>query len=1276
MYKLECSMLEISSEDIAQLSDDDLRSLVGQLCEAELRAQGLPTSGATWGGDQNAADGGIDVRVSSEQAVGGFLPRASIGFQVKKNDFTPGLIGPEMRPSGRLRPSIAALVGQGGAYIIVSSGANTSDSALRSRIDAMRSSTHADDPLGALQLDFYDRSRLATWVRNHPGLMLWVRKRIGRSVSGWKAYEAWAVSPDGVADVYLLDDKARLHVRTNDDKGIPAAEGVQRLRDALRRPRGVVRLAGLSGVGKTRLVQALFDSRIGTDELDHALAVYTDMNDNPDPQPTAMVHDLIAARKRAIIVVDNCAPDLHRRLTEVAHANDSTVSIITVEYDIQEDEPEGTEVFRLKPSTPQLVEELLRRRFPDLSRVDAGTIAASSGGNARVALALANTLERNETIAGLQDEELFKRLFHQRQAHDGSLLKAAQACALVYSFQGEALSGTVAELPALAVLAGMSPHELYAKVAELKQRDLVQRRGVWRALLPHAIADRLAKMALKTTPLEVIEAQLTTDRLLRSFSRRLGYLHESPEATRVIEKWLGTGGLLENLASLNDLGLAMFNNIAPVSPAATLSAIDRTLSGPDAKGIKDEQFRRDQMASLMRSLAYDAGLFDQALACLLELFDAEQQDERSHVVQDLIVGMFHLYLSGTHATVEQRIHAIEYQLRSDDVRRQALGVKLLDAMLQTSQFSSGHSFEFGARPRDYGYRPTNGEQVRHWYRTVLTSASTIALLDGPVSKAVRSEIAGALRGLWFVSEEIQDQVDRLALALQTKEYWQEGWIAVRTILSFSSEKSDKDSIERLRALEATLRPKNVAEQVRAVVLSQTWGRLDFAEMDEGDENENASPTVSYERANATAEELGKKVAKDDALLTTLLPDLVRGNGGRLTAFGKGLAHATQDHTRAWKRLTEALAAVPEGERNTGTLCGFLLGLHIENPTLCETLLDSAVNDETLGKWFPMMQTTVPISTAGGARLKTSVVLGKAAIETFRFLGWGRACDALSGTDLKELLESIATRPDGYAIATDILSMRLHSEKDKKTAHAPELIEAGRELLSKAQFGDRDHMHDYRLRQIVDACLAGRAGEEAAYKVCERFKAGLADHSVYVFNFNQFAEGLFKTQPHIALDVFFGGSTESIEEVIDVDSFDDPSDHRNNPMDAIPSDEVLKWCADGGQSRYLAIAQAISFFHAGKDYQGWTPIALKMLEVAPDPVGVLGVFIERFSPRSWSGSRAAIMEARMRLLDDLDKHPNHALATLAAQTRPGLQAAIAHTRDWENKHDRERDEAFE
>ena len=132
-------MFEITASDIAALNDEDLRSLVALLCEAEMRLRGLPTSAVSWGGDQNAPDGGVDVRVDllKKRKLEGFVPRSTTGFQVKKSDMARKEIFREMRPGGKVRPVIHSLIKQSGAYIIVSSNGSVSDSALRNRREAM-----------------------------------------------------------------------------------------------------------------------------------------------------------------------------------------------------------------------------------------------------------------------------------------------------------------------------------------------------------------------------------------------------------------------------------------------------------------------------------------------------------------------------------------------------------------------------------------------------------------------------------------------------------------------------------------------------------------------------------------------------------------------------------------------------------------------------------------------------------------------------------------------------------------------------------------------------------------------------------------------------------------------------------------------------------------------------------------------------------------------------------------------------------------------------------
>jgi hypothetical protein len=148
--------------------------------------------------------------------------------------------------------------------------------------------------------------------------------------------------------------------------------------------------------------------------------------------------DLIAARTRAVLIVDNCGPDLHQRLAEICRGPNSLLSVITIEYDVRDDLPEGTTAFKLEPSSVDLVERLVRRRSPNVSPIDAHAVAVIGGGNARVALALAGTIGASETIAGLNDTEMFRRLFFQGRPDDEEFYRAAQACSLLYSFNADA----------------------------------------------------------------------------------------------------------------------------------------------------------------------------------------------------------------------------------------------------------------------------------------------------------------------------------------------------------------------------------------------------------------------------------------------------------------------------------------------------------------------------------------------------------------------------------------------------------------------------------------------------------------------------------------------------------------------------------------------------------------------------------------------------------------------------------------------------------------------
>ena len=71
-----------------------------------------------------------------------------------------------------------------------------------------------------------------------------------------------------------------------------------------------------------------------------------------------------------------------------------------------------------------------------------------------------------------------------------------------------------------------------------------------------------------------------------------------------------------------------------------------------------------------------------------------------------------------------------------------------------------------------------------------------------------------------------------------------------------------------------------------------------------------------------------------------------------------------------------------------------------------------------------------------------------------------------------------------------------------------------------------------------------------------------------------------------------------------------------------------------------------------------------------------MFIGRFRPRSWSGSRAALMEANARLLDGLESQLPSGVMPFVTEAKTQLEQEVAAERQRETQQDRARDERFE
>ncbi len=1303
------TLFDITPEHIADLDDERLRLLIARLCQADLRCRGLPLSAVLYGGNQIAADGGIDVRVElpADTEIRGFIPKPHTGFQAKADDMPAGKIAKEMRLLGQsgdsppgLRPSIRALADQSGAYVIVSSKGSTTDSALAARRQAMRDAV-ADLPSpNDLQTDFYDRTRMADWVNEYPGEVLWVRAQLGQSLPGWLPHGNWSHAPEDSDDSYIIDETARLSDQTHPQGGLLSViEGITRLRARLASPGGIVRLTGLSGTGKTRLLEALFDSRIGNQPLDPALAIYADVgHERPEPSTSQLAVQLNAERRRAILLLDNCPRGTHDAIAPKCSSPSGYLSLITVDLDIRDEKLEGTDVFRLQTASEGVMRELLERRFPALPQIVSQRIAQFSDGNARIALLIADSAQngpQDVNLTDLADESLFQRLFHQRRGENDDLLRAAEILALVYSFDGETAQGDLAELPVLARIGGLDMRVLQRTVAELSRRDIIQSRGQWRAILPQPLANWLAQRALANLPaLEIADAFWQHSRLRKSFAHRLSYLHDSPEAQRIAKAWLTRDGPLSNLHrivnSYNDLRMDLVAFLAPVLPAAVLDLIAQVAMDCEPEELRSGQLhQRHRLMTLLRKLAWFPEHFRRAALILARFVQAELVENTSTQDSRYLEELFWPVLSGTAAGPRERIAVLEELLSAPDQAARDTGLVALRGMLRSRQLYSSHDFSFGGRPVDDGWRPRNTADCEEWFGGALAIARCLALSDSPEKAAARSMLADTFRELWSVGC-VHDQLEQTASSVGEADYWPEGWLAVRRTLAIDAKRLEAKRMEaslitRLESLRERLAPVGVEGRLRSYVLipAHEFSRLALWEDGEetagkpGNREQGDQPIVGrhqeiMEALVEEARELGRQCAQDSAPFERCWPELFGPSAYQAHWFGQGLAWGASNIDACWADLRERFSGCDPDKRNVALLCGFLEGAAAAHRPSVDRFLDDAMSDRDLGPVFPHLQMAVGVDQAGIRRLLAALEVGLSPSRNYLTLAYNRqVIEGVPPTELGRLLLTLAEQAEGYDVAVEILSMYFGSSpEDDQLPWDSTLLDCGRQLLLGYPLEDAKQNVDYKLRKIAELCLTGSHMASDAQALCERVRDTARDWRRNLQELDELVECLLELHPHVALNCWLEDDAKHWANVVDqfVGTY-------RNPLGKVPPAILLQWAEQEPETGYLRLAAVVPLFDRDEETgaSGWSEIALALLESAPDRQSVFQTLvIERIRPNSWSGSLTAILEQRCSLVSQFLEDSDPGIRQSTQRLDRDLRTEIEQERTREHI----RDERFE
>lgn len=410
-------IFDVEPSQIKNLNSTELVELLRKLLYVEAQDAGISLRGVSVPLQITVADGGEDARVSWE---GGnestdHLPSRFCIFQSKATD--PGPTGwkkevwtkPSQKANAKreLNDAVKETIAKNGSYIGFTSAALVG-SKYDDRIVAIKQGIKdaGADPNQLKAIDIYDANKIARWASMYPSIAVWLNeKQSGFNLKGFQTIAGLGKKADFVL-IEKVEDKASRFLIENTERGnaLTFEKVKERIINDLNDVKKIIRIIGPSGVGKTRFAYEVFKDETTTAKIILTTsAIYCDFRDISN-DIFQILQSLSDTGNPALIIADECSREDAIRLGAIVEKEGSKLRIITIGNDNQAIPKNNCLNIFVEPADNELIEGIIRKRYPKVDYSDIHFIKQLSGGYPRIAiLATDNYLDGFPILKSVED---------------------------------------------------------------------------------------------------------------------------------------------------------------------------------------------------------------------------------------------------------------------------------------------------------------------------------------------------------------------------------------------------------------------------------------------------------------------------------------------------------------------------------------------------------------------------------------------------------------------------------------------------------------------------------------------------------------------------------------------------------------------------------------------------------------------------------------------------------------------------------------------------------